>query len=141
SRRAADRADGGELVGFGVLRTLLEHDLDDLRNDVTGALDHHGIADADIHAVADGLAEAVAAGDVVLVVQRDVFDRDPAHGDRVEPANGRERAGAAYLDVDLPQHRRRLFGGEFVGYGPARLAGDVAPALLQVETVELVDDA
>ena len=53
----------------------------------------------------------------------------------------RQRAGAAHLDLDAAQHRGRLLGGEFVGDGLARRARDEAEPLLQVEPVELVDDA
>ena len=114
-----------EDIRLRALRPLLEDDLDDLRDDVAGPLDDHGVADADVDAVADRLAEAVEALDVVLVVERDVDHRHAAHRYRIEPPDRRQRAGAADLDVDLAQHRRRLFGREFVGDGPARLAGDV----------------
>jgi hypothetical protein len=45
-------------VGLRILRAALEHDRDDLRNDVAGALHHNGVADADIFAL-----------DLVFVVQ------------------------------------------------------------------------
>ena len=45
------------------------------------------------------------------------------------------------LDLDVAQDGGRLLGGEFVGDGLARRARDEAEALLQVEPVELVDDA
>ena len=42
----------------GVRRPLVDHDIDDLRNDVAGALDHDGVADPDIAALAQLLAVA-----------------------------------------------------------------------------------
>src|SRR5690606_38958777 len=114
---------------------------DDLRDDVARPLHGDGIALTDVDAPADRLTEAVEAPDVVLVVERRVFDDDPAHGHRREPGDRRERAGAADLDVDLPQRRRRLLGRELVRDRPARFAGYGAPAALQFEVVELVDDA
>ena len=128
-RRAADRADLGKHVGLRILRPLLEDHLDDLRDHVARPLDHDRVADHDLGAVADRRAEAVEALDVVLVVERDVDHRHAAHRHRIEPPDRRQRAGAADLDVDLPQHRRRLLGRELVRDRPARLAGDKAPAL------------
>ena len=53
----------------------------------------------------------------------------------------RQRAGAADLDLDRLDDRRRLFGGELVRDRPARAARDEAEPLLQREVVDLVDDA
>ena len=50
-----------------VRRPALQHDRDDLRDHVAGALQHHGVADAD-----------VLAGDLVLVVQRGVLHQHAA---------------------------------------------------------------
>ena len=96
----------------------------DLRDDVAGALHDDGVADAD-----------VLARDLVLVVQRRVGDDDAADGDRLEPGDRRQRAGAADLDLDVAQHRRRLLGRELVRDGPARRARDEAEPLLQIEPV------
>jgi hypothetical protein len=59
----------------------------------------------------------------------------------MQPRHRRQAAGAADLDVDALEHRRRLLGGELVGDGPARRAGDKAKPLLPVQPVDLVDDA
>ena len=87
----------GELVGLGALRPLVGDDADDLRDDVAGALHDHRVADAH-----------VLARDLVLVVQRGVGDDDAADGDRLEPGDRRQRAGAADLDVDAVEDGRRL---------------------------------
>ena len=68
----------GKWYGFGVLRPLVDHHVDHLRDDVAGALDDDGVADADIAALAHLLAVAADALDVVLVVQRDVLHDDAA---------------------------------------------------------------
>src|SRR5690606_6077288 len=114
-----------------------------LGNDVPCPLDHHGIADADIDGfiAANRQAVAVDALDIVLVVEGDVFDHDAPHRHRLETRDGGQRAGAADLDIDSPDGGGCLFGGEFVGDGPARLARDETPAALQFELVDLVDDA
>ena len=65
----------------------------------------------------------------------------PADGDGIEPRHRRQRTGAADLDLDLPQHRRRLLGRKLVGDRPARGARDKAEALLQRDAVDLVDHA
>ena len=65
-----------------------EIDVDDLRDDVAGALDDDRVADAQVLAVADRLAVGADPLDVVLVVERRVGDDDAADGDRLEPATG-----------------------------------------------------
>ena len=105
----------GKDVGKGVGGSQVGHHAQDLRDHVAGALQPHGVADADIEAL-----------DFVLVVQGGVANHDPAHRHRMEPGHGGQGAGATDLDVDAFQHRCRLLGGEFVGDGPARTAGDEA---------------
>ena len=70
---AADRAMVGKLVGHGILGAVVEHDPDDLRDHIAGALDDDGVADAD-----------VLARDLVLVVQGGALHDDAAHGDRLQ---------------------------------------------------------
>ena len=120
----------GHLVGLGALGPLVEHDAHHLRDDVAGAAHDHRVADAD-----------VLARDLVLVVQRGVGDDHAADRHRLELGGGRQRAGAADLDLDVEQARRRLLRRELVGDGPARRARDEAQPLLPVEPVDLVDDA
>src|SRR5690606_1517739 len=142
-RRAADRTGVREVIGDRLGRPFLEHHPHDLRDHVSGALDHDGVADADIDRLvaADGRAGRVDALDVVFVVEGDILDHDAADTDWGEARHGRQRAGAADLDIDALDGRGRLLGRELVRHGPARLAGDKAPAALQLEVVELVDDA
>ena len=42
------RAFLGEMIGLCAFRPLVDHHVDDLRNDVASALDDHGVADADV---------------------------------------------------------------------------------------------
>src|SRR3546814_4410467 len=86
------------MVGEGEGRAILVAGeiLDDLRNHVARALDDDAVAGA--HA---------EAADLVAVVERDVRHDDAADGDRGEPADGGELAGAADLDVDGLQGRLR----------------------------------
>src|SRR5713101_7172705 len=112
-----------------------------LRNDVAGALDDDGVADPDIAALAQLLAMAADSPDVILIVQRDVLHDDAADADRLQLADRRERAGAADLDLDIPQHSHGALGREFVRDRPARRARHEAEALLPVEPIDLVDDA
>src|SRR6185437_8895167 len=121
---------GGEVERDGVLRPLLGNDGDDLRDDVAGALDDDGVADPD-----------VLAGDLVGVVQGGVLDDDAADGDRRQPRDWGDGAGAADLQVDGVEDRARLLGRELAGDRPARRARDEAEPLLPVEAVDLVDDA
>src|SRR5690606_22110608 len=127
---AADGADGGEDVRDGAVGTQGFDHADDLGDDVAGALQDDGVADAH-----------VLAGDLVLVVQGGVADHDAADGDGMQARDGGQGAGAADLDVDAVQNGRRLLRREFVGDGPAGAAGDEAEALLPVQAVDLIDDA
>ena len=118
-----------EVIGLRAARLVL-HDLDDLRDDVAGALDRHGVADPH--------AEPL---DLVLVVQGRVLHHHAADGDRLELGDRRQRAGAADLDLDVADDGRRPLGGELVRDRPARRARHKAETLLPVEAVDLVDDA
>ena len=66
---------------------------------------------------------------------------DAADADRLELADRGERAGAADLDLDIPQHGHGALGRELVRDRPARGARHETEALLPVETVDLVDHA
>src|SRR5207244_355919 len=106
---AADRTNLREFVRLGILRALLRHKTQDLRDDIAGALHDDHVADAD-----------VLAGDLVLIVERRIGDDDAADGHGLEPRHWRHRTSAAYLDIDPFEDRHRLLGGEFVGKSPAR---------------------
>ena len=103
---------------------------DDLRDHVAGAHHDHLLALAD-----------VLADDVLLVVQRRQLDRHAADFDRLE-----HRVGAHVAELaDVPHHffqprhgdRRR----ELPGDRPARVAPDRAEAALELQVVDLHDDA
>ena len=120
----------GEAIRFRAGRAAVQHDRDDLRDHVAGALQHDGVADTD-----------VLAGDLVLVVQRGAGDQHAADVDWFEFGDRGQRAGAADLDADVAQHRGGLFGRELPGDRPARRAADEAEPALQRQVVDLVDDA
>src|SRR5579863_2424271 len=130
-----------EMIGLRVLRPLVDHDIDDLRNHVAGALDHDGVADPDVAPLAQFLTVAADAPDVILIVQRDVLHDDAADPDRLELADRRERAGAPDLDFYVPQHRGGALGRKLVRDRPARGARDKTKPLLPIQPVDLVDDA
>ena len=131
----------GEDIGLRILGPAREIDVDDLRDDVAGALHRHRVADPEILALADRLAVGADALDVVLVVERGVGDDHAADGDRLEARHRCQRPGAADLDVDAAKDGLRLLGGELVGDRPARAPRHEAEPCLQVEAVDLVDDA
>lgn len=130
-----------EVIFLRTLRPLVEHDVDDLRDDVAGALDHDGVADPDVAPIAQAFALVTDALDVILVVQRDVLHDHAADADRLELADRGEGAGAADLNLDVAQHRHGPLGREFVRNAPARRARDEAEPLLPVDAVDLVDHA
>src|SRR5690606_27132339 len=87
---AADGTGVREFKGLRLGRTLLQHDVDDLRDHVARALDNHRIADADVAALADRLAVQANALDVVLVVEGRVCHDHAADGDGFETRHGRQ---------------------------------------------------
>ena len=115
---------------LGLLRPLLGHEAQHLRDHVAGALDRHHVADPHVEPL-----------DLVGIVQRGARHHDAADIDRLELGDRRQRAGAADLDVDAVQPRARLLGRELVGDRPARRAADEAQPLLPVDAVDLVDHA
>src|SRR3984957_7459796 len=137
SRRSADRADEVSLVVLRKyvrlrfrMRPLVKNDGENLRNHVAGALHQNRVADAH-----------VLARNLILIVQSGVGNDDAADGHRSKLGDWRERAGAADVDLDRLDDRRRLLGREFVRDRPARGARDEVEPLLQREIIDLVDDA
>src|SRR4051812_41927721 len=130
-----------KVIWFGVLRPLVDDDVDHLRDDVAGALDDDGIAYPYVAALAQLLAVAADAPDVVLVVQRDVLHDDAADADRLELPAGGERAGAPDLDLDVAQHGDGALRGKFVRDRPARSPRHEAEPFLPVQPVDLVHHA
>ena len=120
--------------------SLVEHDLEHLRDHVAGALHHDRVADADVDAAPDRLAVAADALDVILVVQRDILHDDAADADRLELADRCEGAGAPDLNLDVPEHGHGTLGGELVRDRPAWRARYESQAFLPIYTVDLVDD-
>ena len=128
--RAADGARLRHVKALLFARALAEHGPDHLRDDVAGALDDDGVADAHVLQV-----------DNVFVVQRRELHRRAADHHGLEHRERVERAGAADVHVDPEELRRRLRRRELVGDGPARLAADGAHLPLHRQVVDLDDDA
>src|SRR5580692_252103 len=105
------RAYSRKLIRLGAARALVEDDAEHLRDDVAGALDGHGVADADIEPL-----------DLFFVVQGRILHHDAADHDRLELGDRGQRAGAADLNLDILDDSRRLLGGEFMRDRPARIA-------------------
>src|SRR5687767_13220278 len=80
----ASRASVRKDIRFRVRWPLLRQDVEDLRNDVAGALDHHRVADPDVAPFADRLAAVADALDVILVVKRRIDDDDTTNRDRLQ---------------------------------------------------------
>ncbi len=101
-----------------------------LRYHVARALNDDGIAFADVLAL-----------DLVLVVQCRALHDDAADGNRLELCDRRQRAAPAHLNDDVVDDRLGLLRRKFMGEGPARRAAHEAQTLLEIEIVDLVDDA
>ena len=129
-RRAANRADLRENIGRSACGPLVEHDFENLRDHVAGALHDDGVADAH-----------VLPRDFVLVVERGVPDDDAADRDRLQLGDRRQRAGASDLNLDPLEHGRRALRRELVRDRPARTARDETQPLLKRKIVDLVDHA
>src|SRR6185437_5204009 len=78
-----------EMIRLGVFRALVQHDVHHLRDNVAGALDNDGVADADVTALAQRFAVAADALDVIFVVQGNVLHDDAADANRFELADRR----------------------------------------------------
>src|SRR6185295_6513754 len=65
---ATSRTNLRKLVRFGILRPLIEDDIQYFRNDVACPLNPDCVADTNIHAVTDRLAVAAYSFDVVFIV-------------------------------------------------------------------------
>ncbi len=90
----------------------------------------------------DGVADAhVLALQFLDVVERRVGDRRSAHEHGIESRHRRQRAGAADLPFDRANPRHLLVCGKLVRERPARRARDESEFPLQVQRVDLVDDA
>ena len=110
---------------------LLQDDAHDLRDDVAGALDHHRIADAHI-----------LARDLVFVVQRGVLHHDAADRDGLQFGDRRQLARAADLDVDvLSRIVSACSAANLCATAQRGRPRHETQPLLQVEPVDLVDDA
>ena len=109
---------------------MFQHHAEHLRDDVTGALDRHRVADAHAQPV-----------DLVGVVQRCVRHHHTADGHRLEACDRRKGAGASDMNIDRLDDRRRLLGRKLVRERPARIAGDEAEPLLPVQAIDFVDHA
>ncbi len=125
-QRSGGRGSGGRSLALDHVRRRR----DDLRDHVAGA--HHDHVLARAH---------VLAHDVLLVVQRRQLDRHAADCDRRE-----HRVGAQVAELaDVPHHLlERRHGGrrrELPRDRPARVAPDRAEPALQLEVVDLDDDA
>ena len=81
--------------------------LDDLRNDIAALLDKHHIPSADVFPC-----------DLLGVVERRHLDSRPGQTDRFENGIGRDRTGAADVDLDADQLCRGLLSRVFEGDGP-----------------------
>src|SRR5512133_427193 len=135
--RLALRLDDVNATQWALLRHLerlrplrvWQHRSDDLRDDVTGALDDHVVALADVLAV-----------DVFLVVQRCLRHRDTADLDRLELCPWVQRPGTADADVDLVQFGLRRHRSPLEGARPAWSVVQRAEAALLVEGVDLDHD-
>ena len=89
-----------------------------------------------------GLPLRIAAGDVILVVQRGVRHDDAAHRHRRKPRHGRQRPGAADLDVDgLRSRVQASSAGNLCAMAQRGVEERKPSRALQGKVVHLVDHA
>ena len=119
-----------EFVRLGAARTLIRDHAEHLRDDVAGTLDLHGVALAHVE-----------PRDLAGIVQRRILHHDAADGHRLKLGDGREKAGAADLDLDVLDDGGGFLGREFMRDRPARRARHEAEPLLPIEPIDFIDDA
>ena len=83
----------------------------------------------------------IAAADFILVVQRHIGDRRAADENRFHARHRRDGASATDLHVDGQQAGRHLLWRKLVRDRPARFASPEPEGALQLQAVDLVDDA
>src|SRR5262245_8955545 len=120
---------------------FVRDNINNLRDDVTGTLHHHGIPNTNVAPLAQLLAVAADTFDVILIVECDVLHDNATDTDRLQLAYRGKSAGAANLDFDTLEHGRGALSRKLVGDCPARSARDEAKSLLPVDTINFVDDA
>ena len=127
---AAARALCGHYEGLLVARSLVLYDADDLRDDLARPLDDHQVSRAQ-----------VLLTYIVLIVKGGLADGRSAHVDGLQDGVGVDAARAAHVDAYLIQAGQRAGGWELVGDCPPWLAAHCAHMPLEVERVDLDDDA
>ena len=139
---AADRAFRREDIFCRILWPLLQHNIEDLRNDIAGALDDNRVTDPDIMLLlADTLTGIADALDIVGIVQGGIGHDHAADRHRRQTGDGCQRAGAPNLNVDGLDRGKGLLCRKLVGRCPARRTRSEAEARLQIQPVDLVDHA
>ena len=104
---------GFDAVGLRIVWALIfRGGSDDLRDDVSSALDDDAVAGADVFAV-----------DVLFIVEGCLRDGDASDDHGFEYGVGVYGAGAAYVGPDFKEIGDGLFGWELVGGGPTRDLG------------------
>ncbi len=127
-RGSADRAarGGDRHRRFAALLAAVGERRDDLRDDLSGSLDLHPIADAEI-----------LFGNQVEIVERGELDRGATDLDGFQHGVRIERAGAADVDADAEEAGDGDIGRELPGDCPARFASaDDAELLLERQRVD-----
>jgi len=127
---AAHRTSCGHSEVGHIARALARHHTHHLGDHIARTAHDNGVA----------LAHALLA-DLEQVVQRGIGHGDPAHKHRRQACHRRDLAGAAHLHVDAFDLGGHLLRRVLVCHGPARFAGLEAQVALQLQGVDLVDDA
>src|SRR6266550_4468353 len=112
-------------LSFSAGAFLFEH-LHNVRDNIAGALDDDGVADADIFAF-----------DLVHVMQRSAFDHHAADRHGLQARHRRQRARSTDVGLNVENARRRLARLKLVGDRPPGRASDLSQALLQRRAVDL----
>ena len=115
---------------FFFSRALFRHHAQHLRNNLSGLIDKHPVADADI-----------LLGDIVLVVQGGIGHGSTRQTHRLQLRLWRQHTGTAHLHHDIPQHRLLRLRRVLVGDGPAGTLGGAAQHIPRRQLVQLDDRA
>ena len=101
----------GKLVRLGVAGPLVHDHVQDLRNDIAGALHDNHVPNAN-----------VLTAHIVSIVQSGELDRDSAEPHRLEHRVRVHRSRPAHIDAYLFQPGRRNLTGKLERNRPARVA-------------------
>ena len=113
-----------------LLRTLGEYDVNDLRNHVPRAANHHLIANSQPQALY-----------FIGVVQSSITHQNTGHMHRLQASHRGDGSGTPHLKLDVAHESHLLLRRELKRHRPARRAGHKSKLFLKRQGIDFDDHA